>query len=376
MFLFERIIGVGIYFFITIIFSVLISKSSIKKIGIILFFLNIIIGILAFFYLPSESADLYRLTIFKNQYSIMTFEQIKLIMEKSSTPIAILYLYLIGKLKYDGFLPMITSLIFFGNSFAILTKFSKRYSIKPKNISIGLLFFLSSGVFIEVISGIRSMLAFSILAMCIYNEFIDEKPIIYDSIWYLIASLMHPVALVLTIIRFIFIFFEGSKSVSKIIFNFTIFIISFILVIIYGDKYINSTIDIIKHYIGSSVYRYVWEYIIGFFMLIVIINMLIYYSNNIKKYYKDNKLNKLYKFSCLITTIIIIMSFEYSTFHRFILLLSILVLPILLIDLEFCANFNNKKYNFRNFVIFMSITILFFACFRGNLSGLKFFILN
>lgn len=377
MYFFERLIGVIIYFFLTFIITYFISKSNKKSISKLLFFVTIMLSIMAYFYVPAESADLYRLIEIKNMYAMMNLNDILEFTKQSTTPVTVLYFYFIGKLKFDGLLPMITSFIFYRNIFNILIKSALKYEIKSINIALTFLFIMSSGIFIEVISGIRTMLAFSIIANCIYNELIEQKPIFRNLIWYIIASLIHPVALFITIIRVIYLLLEETNSKYKIIINIFIMVSLILMIFSFGNRYINSMMQVIEYYTRGDSYSYIWEYIIGIAQISIIIMVLSLYFKYLKIENKRNGINNMYAICKLIVFILIIMIFEYNTFHRLTLLSSVLIIPIMLNVLEKSNIYIDKfkRFNLRDIIYISSILIMILACIRGNLSALKFFIL-
>ena len=156
MYLFERLISVSIYTSFIFIFYILITRIKTKDIKYVLIAYWIIIGIMAFCYKPMESSDLSRLTPIMNGYSNMEFsELLDYINEKRlSTPLEPIYYYIIGKLGNESWLPCITALIVYGLLFNIAYDYFKKNKVTKKNLAIGLLLFMSRGLFHIIIGNI------------------------------------------------------------------------------------------------------------------------------------------------------------------------------------------------------------------------------
>ena len=371
MFLNERLISVLIYFSLLMFFIAIINKSGKKNIKRILYAYLFFLGLMAFFYVPYKTADLYRLLEWTKNYSFYSIAEITDVIFASNSPAYTTYSYLIGKTGIFSLLPCITALIFYYNVFKILIKENQMNNSSSANIALALLFLMSLGQFIEVISGIRSMLSFSIISLCIYTELVLKRPILKNIVWYLIASLFHPAAMVLTIIRFILNSFQKQKKKLHKVIDVIVVVICLIIINIINPLYFSDIVDKASSYITGDVYSYVWEYMINIGHLLLIVFILRYYKKNIS----SDRLQNLYNFLKVFVYFLILFCFEYSIFHRFLVVASILTLPILLETLEYnyinSTNLKSKKYSSVIFIV--SLLILFLSCLRGNLSGLKFF---
>lgn len=375
MYLYERIIGIGTYCFtLYIIYRLIITKKE-KNLGKILFLYTVLLTIMAFFFVPPSGADLYRLKIYMMDYASSSFKEIYTQAIYSYTPIAILYMFFIGKTAISGLLPAITTFIVFNNIFYIYKKTVLKYEIKPKQTAFVLLFLMSTGLFMSTISGIRTILAFSIIVRCIFEELIENKLFIKNIIWYIIAGLIHPTGIVLAILRYLFLVLEKQKKqLQKYV---IVILLGLLLMLLYTyiEPYIREMIGKSLSYISQRGFSYIWEYIIGGIILILILEIQHFYKKYIKPEHYDAGTHNMYRFSCIMNMVIIIFSFEYSIFHRFILLNSIIILPVLLnISKYLYDNFNDKRYsNFYKIIFIGSCIILLLECTRGSLSSLKFF---
>lgn len=373
MFLIERIIGVSTYVMIMFVMCFLIYKTTNKKqIKTILKIYWFLLAVLAFFYIPTESADLSRYISAAKLYSSFSVEEIVKILGNSKVPMQIIYFYLLGLTKINGLIPAVTSMLFYGFSFSILYDAIKRFELNNKSASISLLFFMEMGGFLCVISGIRSFVAFSAIAYCCYYELIGNKSFVKHIPLYLFASLMHPAAMVLTIIRLLTILINKEKSNLKKIGNFFLVGILIVLIFKYGSQYIDAILDKTDTYVSGDGYSYIWEYLISWIYMIFSTLFILIIKTDTSKENEISIFN--YKnFILLINFIIFIFSFEYSIFTRFQLFSSILFLPYFSI----CLSSTKKESKFFTFAfIFVSVAIFAIACTRGNLCGFKFLLFN
>lgn len=370
MYLFERMLGVVTYMGIMLVFIYLIynsnSKKKLKKYLIIYWFL---LAIMAFFYIPSKSADLTRLIETMHKYAQMNFESLFKLMNKTNLPSECLYFWCIGIIGIDGLLPSITSLIFFGNVFSITYKVACKYDIDNKNIAIALLFFMELGKFLEVISGIRALMAFSIIAWCAYTEMVEGKNFLKNIILYIFASLMHHAAMILTLIRLMFLLIQKEKKITRKNINIIIFILLSFLIFKLAYNNIEAAIGKANLYIENAMYSYIWEYMICWIYVTFSTYTLIRY----RKYVINNvEMENLRRFNLFINFIVIILNWEYSIFNRFSTFSGILFIPIFSFILQKMSKEQSKNKNFTYIFLLVTIFVFILVGTRGNLSGYKF----
>lgn len=376
MYIFERFIGVTTYSIALILICILISKSKGKSIGKVLKFYSLILFVMAYFYVPSTTADLYRLTEIMNYWASLDFSNFREIANKSTTPIAHYYIYGIGKLGNDRLLPAITAYIYYSNIFYILRNHVNKNKISPNTSALVLFFIMSSGEFIGLISGIRNHLAFSIIAFCVYREMVEKKSIIKSIPFYIISALMHNAAFALVVVRMGYLLVEKSdKSYKKVLFVlFDIMVAA--MIIKYGAPYWISMVEKAIGFMSGNPYTDIWGYLIS---TIQLLTLLIIYINLKKSSYKSSvDSNKLTRFSMLIGIISIISSFEYNIYSRFISIMVVVSIPWILEFYEHLrGNHLNRRYiNAKLMLIIASILTLVIASIQGNLSALKFFTFN
>lgn len=346
------------------------DKSKLKKIlTIYLFFLCI----LAFFYIPSKTADLYRYIISAKYYNSISPSNLNNLIVNSSSPMQIIYFYLIGRLHIDGLIPAITAFIYYGCYFRIVYGCTKKYDISNKSVALSLLLIMAMGGFLSVISIVRAFVAFSIIALSIYREIIENKSPFSNIILYLFAAMMHLSAIVMVVIRFMLLFFSKEKKISRKIINILFVLALSILILKYGSSYFDSMRDKADYYTGHTVYSYIWEYLISFIYMILSTFILILFNRNKSGYFE---IDKLIKYNLIINLIILCFSFEYSIFTRFQMFSGILFTPVFAFYLDYLSK-NNKKSILLTYVYIIAVIAMFLlACTRGNLCGYKFLLFS
>lgn len=378
MYILERLIGVTTYTVALVTICFFVSKSSHRNIGKVLFLYKVLLAFMAYFYVPSVTADLYRLTQTMNYLNILDSTGLKKFILSSTTPISYLYMAIIGKFGNDNLLPAITAYIYYTNIFYVFNKYVSKNKISPYTCAVVLFFFMSSGQFLGIISGIRNHLAFSIIAVCVYREMVEKKSFITDIPLYIIAALMHNAALALVLIRFGYLIFQKSDKIYNKVLYSIFLVILIILSVKYGTYYLNAMMEKAKAFLSGYIYIDKWMYLISLTQLLTIIFMK-FKMKKISNYTNgDINLKDIYNFSKLICFICIIFFVEYSIFTRFISFLTIVSIPWILqgCDSKTMKVTNGKKYfGVRVNLLFVSSCILLLACIRGSLSGLKFFVL-
>lgn len=364
-----RIIGVSIYFLTLVIMCFLLIKSRKENVKKILFIYSILLSLMGFFFVPNIHNDLYRVYETMNEYSIIPFKSFfQNYVLKSSVPISLIYYWGIGQLKINGLLPFITSFIFYTNVFYIVEDYYKKNNISNKALGLSLLIIMCNSSFFETISGIRNMLAFSVILRCFYDEFYNNRSITKNIIWYVISTLIHPAAIIPIFLRFVFSLIE-KKSTSKLRILIPVFSIGVLLILYYfGTSFIQNAINMGENYINIVEYSYIWETIISCLIIIALIFMKIRCK---KILFVENKvgLSNNINFSRIIELMLILFIFEHTIFFRYSNFNIFLNIPIIMV---YCNElYKNKSKNYR-LVFLYFINILIITCIRGNLCSLKF----
>lgn len=368
MYLIERVVGGTVYLIVLLIVcnGISVSKKSSVKNWLISYAL--ILGFLGFVYVPPETADLTRLMDAYHAWSQLSVDNLVSRCVTSSTPAQILYFWVIGRTGLDGALPGASGFLYHILIFSIIWDYAKRRDIPQSSIAFAVAFVMSFGSFLQVISSIRSYLAFAIIAHCMYREMICGRSIVFSVPGYLFACLMHPAAMALTVIRLFLLIFQRGDSIPK-----RLGVLVFIGVIVmfalrFGSQYIDSMFDKMSGYFGGDVYSYVWEYLIHGILLISIAGTLRAGRASFAKDASEKNLAFSVAFTAVIATLFI--PIEYSVFLRFSGFSACIASPLVMKLLK--QRFEVGDTNYRDWLLLAICLMLFLACARGDLCGYKF----
>lgn len=378
--LIERTLGVLAYCLVVALGVYFIMR---KKVVLGLNICLVLIGILAFFYVPSESADLFRIRDMTKNWGKMpfsTFMSQKFFAKEY--PLGLLLYYLTAQIGVAGLLPAFAALVFFGNAFHIFktldgenrNAYAAKYNYNA--VAIAFLLFMCSGAFLEVVSGIRSFMAFSIVMRFAFDE-IKEKRICFIYLpFYVVASLIHPAALALSVIWILYSVYRSYKlSKRQFIFNIVFVAVCVLVAVIVGRRYVFAVFDKLKEFITGEIYSYIWEYLIGAMQMVLYVYLI---NKYVTAKVKKRQIDDFMIFPIIISVMVICMCFEYNTFHRFITALSFFMIPV---SVATCNKNDVCLYGFRKgvnlkFVCYLALFVLLTACVRGNLCAYKFMVLG
>lgn len=372
MYLIERLLGVALYLIVLLGTTYYIYHT--KKLGKTLEIYAVILGVMAFFYEPAETADLYRIYEAMEYFTNMSWKKFCNEIVSTPTPAYLIYIRIIGKIGIKELLPAITAYIYYSNIFCVIKKCAFKYKVSNRSVSLVVLLLMSFGQFVQVISGIRSMLAFLIVVRCMYEEILENKRIIFNLWKYAIAFWLHPVGVAACGIRIFYeIFCYKSKNFLQLLAKGAGVLMTGILGLRFALPYIVSMLDKAEKYISGDIYGYIWEYI----MAIVYLALIFYSLHKYKHYFEKNReIQSLVKLLKIMSFGVCIMILEYSIFQRFTVFISMLFLPIYIYILSKVEHAARKNEQYINIMIYCPIMILVLACVRGNLSGYKFFVLD
>lgn len=382
MFIFQRVISLCIFSIILFITYALLTKfKGEKNVKRILVFYLFVLGIMGYFYNPYKTADLYTIREhITNIYTNVSFKDVFEQMKSSRMPLQILYYWFFVQVGNLRLLPCITAMITYFNIFYIIFKASKKLKWDNRIIAKIFIIFMCAGQFVEVISGIRSMLSYSFIALAVYLDYFEEKGFIKTLPLYFIGVFLHDSAYPLLILRIAMLLIQKNKRKSEfsnkihkvinIISFFSIFFISFFIF----ENLLIELVEHAKYYFLGGIYFYIWEYIIAFLCMILCIKSLGVYKD-INKKYRENRISDNYiNFLNIAIIVNMFFFFEYSIFQRYRTFVMMLMLPIIGENLYLISNNNKlKEYQgYKRFLIFFMGIIYLLACVRGNLCNLKF----
>lgn len=371
MYLIERLTGVMVYSIVLFIVVYYIYKT--RRLGKILGIYAIVLALMAFVYEPSVTADLYRIYDAMRYFSQMPWDMFQNELLSTATPAYLIYIRLIGSIGIQELLPAITAYIYYINIFYVIKRSALKYKVSNKSVALALFFLMSFGQFIQVISGIRSMLAFSIVVRCMYEEVIENKnPVI--NLWkYICAFLLHPVGVVACVIRIFYeIFCFKAKNYTQLMIKIVFIICIFLVGIFIALPYIENMLFAAQEYITNDGYSYIWEYCMSGIYLALMAYSLYKYKN----YLKENKtIQSLVKLLKILICVICMLFFEYTIFQRFTVFISMLFIPIYIYILRLVEKNFLKNERYIKIMFYIPLMVLLLACLRGNLSAYKFFVL-
>lgn len=297
------ILGILIYW------MVINRKVNERVLIVVQIILIVALAILAFLIEPKESNDLFR-----------HFEKIDLIREKGFgikleydyVMIVRLLFNFVAFLPSNHFLPAISVIITYGISMYIIYDFTKRNETTSRVTSIAILLSFALCSFYVTASGIRNAMACTFLALGLYLDLIRKEKLV-KKIWpYIIATLIHPVAYIVIIIRILF----NIKWINKI--KYVILLIGLLYRPIMNlFRLINIEIT---NYLAQKMNAYLvvaskedirWMIVIWIFLIFLYVMSII-----IEKKNKDKKFDQYLKFVQIYILFIFALTFVVDIFTR------------------------------------------------------------
>lgn len=366
MFLAARLIGVLTYAIIAIFAYILLKKFRNTK--TILFIYVLALAVMAFNYKPYFTADLYRLYDQVDYFGSLNAREFIKIVTSTNTPTFLVYCRVIYSFGVKELLPAVTAILFYWNVFYVIYRSGLKFQLTHAQIALLVFFEMCFGQYIQVISGIRSMLVFSFFARCIYNEFFEDKPFLKNMIIYIIFALMHVVGVVTLSIRVLFELFLSSDGGKHKFLRIIAGAAAIIVGLKFGQMYLQGAVEAATGYLTKESYSYFWEYLLTAIHLFLIVYVVL--KNKVQII--SNGYVRFFRFWKVFLILIIICCGEYATFQRFSVFLSMLSLPLIACVFESYESEPAKRGHIYNFLVLGSFVCLVIACTRGNLCALKF----
>lgn len=380
MYLFARLCGVFIYAIILVLICTQINNG-----GNTCKYLNtyiVLIAVMGYLFVPPDSFDINRLIERMYYYGDLTFDKLIQSMSSAKTPGEQLYYWLIRKLNNDNMLKAISGFLSFSLCFSTLKRECKRNEydkhIKAITCSTVLYLFMSRGLLPMAVSNIRSMLSSSIIAWCLYREYMDDVPVWKHVVLYILAASFHALGQSLMLIRFLFLIVEkndtGSQKIKR---TTTALVLSVIVLTVFRNYVMQLSSKLTDYAEKTNGYSYVWEGLLSSISMALTVYDAVIYKRYIakKRTNKTNGFSNFIKFSLMITMLSTLFVFvEFNTFMRLGCFLAIIQIPILFRIL--CTVYYNNKQNYyiiRSNIIVIATIMLAIASSRGYLCSLKFF---
>lgn len=381
MFLIPRLIGVTTYFLILVGICYFITYTHYKGTKYALALYVFLLSVMGYFYVPYETADLYRLIPTMHFYSNMTLEGIlNVVMGSLITPLVPIYYHVIGLFGVDELLPAITVFIAFSFCFAFFYEYTKNTQSETRYLALALFTYMARGVFLQTASNIRTGLALAILAWCVYEEFVERKSLTKLLPLYLSAACIHITGQFVCVCLVLYSLLKMFKK--KLSFGKFLLLGGVVTSIsVWGIEVANRILDKAQRYTEAyqegTGYTYYWEalltvlglIIVGYCLKITKEKLECNTSNGITVYKGFADYVNFVWLLCLVDCLCGFIEFNiFMRLNYFIMMVSVPVITFVLQD-DF-INGNKSRYRF---ILLLSSIMLFIACARGDLCGYKFF---
>lgn len=380
MFLLERLVGVSIYCCVLVIVYLLIAASNRMKCKTILGLYVVALSVMAYFYEPYTTADLYRIFLTMDLFAPLDFAYFfETYAITSSAPIGRTIFWLFAKMGDYHLISVASTMISYSLIFYILLKAQAKYSISRANLALSLLFLMSTSIYISVIAGIRMMIAMSLIVFCFFRESVEHRFKLFHILFYMVAVFIHNMAIIILGVRMLAAFFSPKTRTTTRLAIVLLVLICGAVFVLFFDYMVKDVFDTILHYLFEPSYSDPWEYIIGILIaLLYFVLVRRFHLQSCGKTYRElATYNRAAKISMLIS---VAFCFVFSIFYRFIgHLIPILIMPMMMIVLREEQKQRARRYakmSFQRIVLIYSGIILFLNCARGSLSCLKFFVLS
>lgn len=366
MFIIERLIGVGIFFLVLMTVCYLLIKTD-WNLRIILGAYVGVLALMGFLFKPYTTADLYRIyesiDMF-SEYSLFAF--IPKFVVTSTAPVSRILYWIIGKIGVYGLLPALAAVVTYSCIFYIVIRTAERCHIKRIDVALTVLFLMSTGAFMMVISNIRCMMAAAIVCFCFFRESIERNNSKWHILWYLIAAGLHNMGILAVLIRLCLLIPKLKLSRKQWLIAGGSALALLLMAWLIVPALMNKLMFKAKDYLFGETYSYVWEYISGGIVLLLEY-WLLYISREFSPKWAERwRETRLFLLVCLLVACGLAWVFTfYIRFATFIA--PILASPILMLSLR------NNTGRRRRIVFAVSMLALFLACARGQLCSYKFF---
>ena len=372
-FLIERLTGVLVYALVIGCTYLYLRQSETygkfkRTLNICLF----ILCVMAFIYIPAESADLFRI---RNRIEVIRFwswDYLKNFISNNSSPGAYLLYFLMSRINIKGILPTIACFVFFSNIFHILKEEKKIDRSDSRSLALTYFYFMAQGLFLGAISGIRNAIAFSIIARVIYDDYALQKKGIINYILCLIALSFHISAAPIVAIYMLFSIYDNWKNRRVLLTLVTLIggIGAIYWVFRSRSDFIDTVLNKAEIYTSGTTYSNRWEYLIVGLSIILLLYTLVRY----RKASREDGLHTIFVLAIFLMIGVLMMFRNYTIFHRYGNFMMYISLPLIAKSIE--NDFNKNTGRVYKVVKYGSWLILLLTCTRGDLSGYKFFLLS
>lgn len=367
-----RLIGVGTFAYFLGMFCLLIIYTNIS-VKALLGWYAVVLAVMGFFYEPYITADLYRIREMMVTFSAMELPAfLRTYVTGSAVPAARLLYWLVGRTGVPGLLPAIAGMVSYGCIFYILQDAARRCGSRRGDVALALLFIMSAGQYMHTVSNIRTMIALSLICLCLYRETVQKKSLLRDLPLYAVAVTMHTFAIPVLAMRMILLVFDRKRSGWMKAVFLVLAAAAGTAVFILMPSLADELLEKVDDYLFGDSYSYFWEYLIGAAALFVEVCVLRGYRNRTG----EGTWDPVRWMLTLCVAAAAALCPVFSIFHRLVTYIApILAAPLLLRVLreEPGAEPAGKTQNRHTLILVVSLCMLALTCSRGSLCSFKFF---
>ena len=376
MFLIERLFGIGVYMLLLVIACWLLTKTTARAQSVLKYYL-LALCVMAAFYVPYYTGDLYRMYILMDFFADMTFVQFwRDYVVLASSPASRLLMWCISKTGMYALLPMLSAFVCYSVLFYTILKVQWAFDISKRNLAYVLFFIMSTSLYLSVIGGVRMMIAFSLLFYCFYRVAVEKKLHVFDLLVAIVAILFHTTALVIITVCVAVIIFNSRRHLAwRFAWAALLFSFAAALVVMFPGI-VPEFFEKISDYVWGDRFSDKWEYLMGALILLLLLLLFIEYRK-LDAAARPQSLRPMNIVAMVCILISLGFFFEFSIFYRFGGHFAVIfAIPTLMVTLERSggqASHLVRRIDFKSILLTVSLLIALISCSRGSLSSLKFF---
>jgi len=247
---------------------------------------------------------------------------------------------------------------------------ARRLGSRRQDVVLALLFVMAAGQYMSAVSNIRTMIALSLVCLCLYRETVQGKRILWDIPLYMVAGLMHTMAVPAIAMRMVLPVFRRKMPAWKKMAIPVLMAALLVLVPNLAEELVEKVND---YFFGES-YSYLWEYLIGILALMTELYILWDSREDLSRRgagWMDIRWMLILCVGAAAAGCTV-----FSVFHRLVTYLApILAAPLMLHILveEPGMPCSGRIQNRRTLLAVISLCMLALTCSRGSLCSFKFF---
>lgn len=379
MFLFERLFGVSVYTYLLAMVCIVIAFTAINSKTVMRLYIAALC-ILAFFYEPYVTGDLYRIYETMDWYRTMELGYfVENYVVTSSVPVSRLFYWLVSQTGVYNLVPVISCLLSYSIIFGTIYKSQQIFSISRINVALTLFFVMTGSAYISVVGGIRMMSAMTLLVFCFFRESVEEKFRWYHIAFYAMAVLIHNMALIIMAIRLLAMLLNPNRTWGGRLLVVLLMVGVAVVMALRMQSLLLDVFENAKGYLTEDSYSDKWEYLMGI-LLVIFYGILCVRFRKAGGIATHKNMAEYHIGMLLGATVAVIFCFVFSIFYRLIgHLVPLLGIPLVMITLEDSSKKSPIRFNWlstQGFVLLYGALILLLSCSRGSLSSLKFFVFH